>query len=179
VYIHYKQIREIWNRIQNKLGYIDRYKQTFEKLTFDDYYFLMIRKGSPGTMAEIRAKYERAKQNNFEDPPSTEIRQVEKIKSIHSYFTKYFSKPANVEAGFGRIWFASRTVSHFPAVVEYPTIEQGDLWKFLNKAYAQKKRVFEYAICWYLDPLRLSEEFHSPILKKCRDVFNEWSIKFE
>lgn len=179
IYIHYREIREIWNRIQNKLGYIDRYKATYEKLTFDDYYFLMIRKGSPDSMNEIKAKFERAKKNNFEDPPSTEIRQVEKVRSIHSYFAKYFSKPANVEPGFGRIWFASRTVSHFPSVTEYPTIEQGELWKFLNTAYSQKKKEYDYAICWYLDPLKIAEEFKSSLLEKCRHVFDEWSIHFE
>ena len=179
VYIHYKQIREIWNRIQNKLGYVDRFREIYEKLTFDDYYFLMIRNGTTATIQQLKDRYERQSRDNFKDPPSTEIRQVEKVRSVHSYFTKYFSKPANVEPGFGRIWYASRTVSHFPAVYEYSTADFWELHKFLKSKYTYHMKEYDYATCWYLDPLQLSFESENGILLKCRDVFNDWSVNFE
>ncbi|MCF6365260.1 MAG: hypothetical protein L3J35_03565 [Bacteroidales bacterium] len=90
-FIHWKEIREVWNRIQNKPGfnYVDRYSEKMRK------YFKKGFKPFPNdkrSEAKQREAYEINKKNNWTNPNSTDIHALYKVKNIAGYIVKYVAK---------------------------------------------------------------------------------------
>jgi hypothetical protein len=84
-------LRNRWNKIQEKEGYIDLFRKRmqlkYEKgFVFDD---SIINKA---TKREQFRRYKKGFEENWSNPNSIDIRAIKNIKSIQGYITKYFTK---------------------------------------------------------------------------------------
>lgn len=90
-----QETQRLWNLHINRLGYVDRYRQKFDKLSKSQYIKYMKDQYNISRKKAESAFY-RQKAIKFSNPNSTRVEAPRKVKSITGYLTKYVSK--NVEA---------------------------------------------------------------------------------
>ncbi len=112
--LHYSVVQKIWNRIINKLGYVDRYQATqkakyvsgfkYDSSLFDKYQI---------NAETQRKRYDKAKKEDFRNPHSTEIKAIHKIKNVAAYISEYIAKnPDNEDLRVtGNIYGMSQSLS--------------------------------------------------------------------
>ncbi len=90
-YIHYKDLRDSWNRIINKpsLGYVDRYSERMKAIFANG--FVMLPGDSRTSEKQLKA-YEYNRSTGWTNPNSTDIHALHRIKNVAAYIAKYISK---------------------------------------------------------------------------------------
>lgn len=126
IYVHYAEIRRIWNQSLQLLGYIDEYAKTFQYLTFDEY--CSVRGSNSGKNEQNLAKsYEYGQTSRWRNPNTTDVKSVRNVRNLAAYLSKYLSKGEQKEIGSGpyvdsleeftgRRWFLSQSVSRLGTV---------------------------------------------------------------
>src|SRR5690606_15700456 len=90
-FIHWKDLRDIWNRILIKHGVMESYTKKHKSIDFDEYVFLYgSRKNSD--LKKLRKAYDFGVSTNWESPNTTDVHAVHKVKDIASYIATYMSK---------------------------------------------------------------------------------------
>ncbi len=110
-FIGWDWVRETWNRIQNKLGYVDRYQAKMQSLTYKEYQQLYIN-NKHYTPAKIKATWQKGKRNNWRYPNSVDIHSLQFINDIDTYLIKYLSKNEQNKGIEGRLWGCSHSLSN-------------------------------------------------------------------
>jgi hypothetical protein len=110
-FVPHAEIREIWNRIQNKLGYVDRYAVKMRDLSFNAYKELFTY-SKKSTLESIRASWKKGKATDWQFPNSTDIHSLQFINSIDDYLIKYMSKDEQNKGIGGRLWGCSHSLSN-------------------------------------------------------------------
>jgi hypothetical protein len=120
-YIEFWKCTRIWNRVINKLGYVDSYAQKFSKYDFKDYYNEFHKNGKED-YSELMARFKRGVDTNWSQPNTVDCRNVTSSKNIGYYIAKYITKnstePLNnlvyerdKTVSNMRLWFCSRSLS--------------------------------------------------------------------
>jgi hypothetical protein len=120
--IEYTKVRDMWNRILNKLGYIEPYRSKHKKLTLEEYRIMYPEKIKIKGCLEtedhyiLRTKkaYNFGVMTDWSSPNSTDIHSVKKIRELRKYVTKYLCKevdPWTDRLIYGRLWFISQALS--------------------------------------------------------------------
>lgn len=92
-FVPYEVIRDKWNRIINKLGYVDTYKAKHENLTIREYVQLYPVQQKKGQRMEDRMRqYQNGKNTNWQQPNSTDVQKLEHVNNAGRYISKYVSK---------------------------------------------------------------------------------------
>lgn len=150
-FVPWEDLRHLWNRIQNKLGYVDRYhsnmkafhRDGFKKridLTDNIYHRgRLIRKG--WTIHQQRKAYKSGIETNWYDPNSTDIHSVKLINDLGKYISKICSQnlaPVGTELSkkVNKIKFGEEIIDQFRKI-------DGKLWGLSNFLSRCKKIVFE------------------------------------
>ena len=119
-FVHWNDIRNRWNRIINKLGYVDRYREKMKEFYRSGFVVREdLLKNWP--IEKQRANYKANKLTDYHNPNSTDIHSLKKIRNIKFYLIKYMSKneieSKSVVSGVagkriqqGRVWSASRSL---------------------------------------------------------------------
>jgi len=121
-FIPWSELRDRWNRIINKLGYVTRYQEFLK--TWHNAGF-KLRKDLLKNWDEQaqRLAYQKGKTNDFANPNSTDIHSTKKIRNIKKYLTKYLTKNEQPENNqltnnaphakqTGRIWGCNHELSN-------------------------------------------------------------------
>jgi len=116
-FIHWNTIRNRWNRIINKLGYVDQYRNNMKEFYKNGF---CLREDLINNWPEHkqRAAYKRNTETDYHNPNSTDIHSIKKIRNIQHYFIKYMTKndepgssptpnQNDFETQKGRIWGSS------------------------------------------------------------------------
>lgn len=90
-FIPWEQLRDEWNRIINKLGYVDRYQAKMKEF-FKDGFRISDNPLDKRTEEKQRAAYLQNLASDFRNPNSTDIHALYKIKNVAAYISKYLSK---------------------------------------------------------------------------------------
>jgi hypothetical protein len=109
-FIPHSELRNIWNRLQNKLGYVDNYTKRMSSMSFAEYkatYSANTKKSEK----DIRAAYAKGKSTGWVFPNSTDVHSLQFINDIDSYLIKYMSKSEQNKDIKGRLWGCSQSLS--------------------------------------------------------------------
>lgn len=119
-YIDFQALRRRWNRILNKLNYVDVYQQKMQKLSLMDYHNLRNKNGKQD-FNDSKKAFLKGKECNWSNPNSVDVKSVYSKKDLAVYLSKYISKPVSKdkdenhdtsrELAFGRSWFRSYSLS--------------------------------------------------------------------
>ncbi|EPE9900513.1 rolling circle replication-associated protein [Flavobacterium psychrophilum] len=90
-FVKWQDIREIWNRIINKLGYVDNYEKNMREF-YKDGFKISKHKKDKRTENQQKKAYDNLVYNNFRNPNSTDIHALYKVKNIQAYISKYLAK---------------------------------------------------------------------------------------
>lgn len=93
VFIPHEDLRLRWNRIINKLNYVDVYRKKHQNLNFNDYlkYYPTSNKKGCSIQDRIR-QYDLGCKSNWNNPNSTDIVALKHVKNAANYISKYCSK---------------------------------------------------------------------------------------
>lgn len=178
IFISHLEIRQIWNRIQNKLGYVDRFRSNIASLGFDSYFDNCRKNNSQISSDIIVQRWQKGQRENWSNPPGTEIRQVEKVRKIGSYFAKYFSKASYLDPGFGRIWFASRNISQDVSIRVNAYKEIMELGHYLREYFPNKLKYYDYCTVFWVDFRLYEKDCPLKLIQHVRKVFDKHSLNF-
>ena len=185
-FIPHQELRDRWNKIINKLGYVDDYRE--EQLTFHKNGFRVrehLKKTWP--VKKQREAYERGAKLNWNSPNTTDIHSVQKIHNIQQYISKYLTKDeikqmakSNPEADIieqtGRIWGCNRELSNVKGAQTIVDTQLQDEIELLMQCRETKVVSGDYYTVVFLD-VRLLNQF--PQLK-IYQLFSKYMIeKFE
>lgn len=110
-FIHWKDLRHVWNRILEKKGIIDKYTQKHNKLTFDEYNNLYNPAGKKD-IEQVRKSFLYGTTTNWRDPNSTDVHSVWNVKDLAAYLAKYMGKKEEDRRPIsGRLWGCSYNLS--------------------------------------------------------------------
>lgn len=90
-YIHWKEIRENWNQILAKLGYISAYQKNMKNY-FREGFRLSENPKDKRSREQQKKAYETGKKENWTNPNSTDIHALYKVKNVPAYIAKYIAK---------------------------------------------------------------------------------------
>jgi hypothetical protein len=121
-FIPFYELRNRWNRIVNKLGYVDRYQENMREF-YKNGFRKSTNKNDKRPEALQYISYKKASTTNFSNPNSTDIHSTKKIRNIAKYITKYITKndqpkpddqpkPEERPQQTGRIWGCNHELSN-------------------------------------------------------------------
>ena len=134
-FVSYYALRRRWNRILDKLGYIERFASRMSEMGVERYHANALRYNDKATFAESKSKYERGMAEGWKNPNSVDVKVVKSDRDIVTYMSKYMTKEivdtdkeeysdAEIELlnrgeNFGRAWFCSRSLSRLRTAVSF------------------------------------------------------------
>ena len=153
-YIEYWQCKKIWNRILNKLGYIDRYAQKFSTYTFQDYY-KEFHKSNTEDYKILRARFDMGTNTKWTEPNTVDCRNVTSAKNIGYYISKYITKKsdANINKTVSdreettsniRLWFCSRSLSKLSKIEIFMDNMPDKFFQVLDNLQNATTYIFDY-----------------------------------
>ncbi len=140
-YIWWNDVRNRWNRIINKLGYVDTYRKNLKEYHAHGFQVRTDLLAKWPIEAQIKA-YKEGLKTDFHNPNSIDIHKINNISNLKNYITKYMSKTIehseehlkNIEElprKSGRIWGASIVLSNIKgATTEIDSIIEEHLKNF-------------------------------------------------
>lgn len=172
-------IRNTWNEIVNKLGYVDRYSAKCKKNYNNDFtkylsYFPNKR------MADASKAFHKGVSCNWTDPNSTDIHQLKHKRNPVAYIAKYVSKEnlngqifentKGVESyNFGRVWGCSDNLRNLPELkVELEFDEYLAVYKFYKERIFSEIQNDNFTLLIF--PLKAFDDFRSTVLQNFSNI---------
>jgi hypothetical protein len=109
-FIPWSELRDRWNRIVNKLGYVDRYRDEMRRFHSEGFQVREKLLEQWSYKSQVRA-YKAGKANDWASPNSTDIHAVHKVRDIKRYVSKYATKDEENGEVTGRMWGCSESLS--------------------------------------------------------------------
>lgn len=183
VYMDYYIVLKHWNRIVNKLGYVDRYADKHRKMSLQEY-VETYNKGGKYDFATMKNRYIKGRSFDWQVPNSVDVKPVTSGKIIAYYIAKYFSKKDKggpicnehdtKENSMGlRLWFCSRSLSKLKKIRDFVPAFDIDVLSIILKCKKVFKAVHEYCTTFFYDFTQLENEGKAVLSKLLRDyAFN-------
>jgi len=182
-YVVWTDVRNRWNRILNKLGYVDRYGEEQREFHKDGFKIRteLLHKW-PGD--KQKKAYERGIRLNWRDPNSTDIHSIHGIRNITAYLTKYLTKQENTppkkgsegqedKKDIGRLWAASVVLSNIKGAESVIDSEIEAQLNHLTKYFPKKVYKTDFFSIIEID-LQL---IHAMKCTALEDLFNQYILK--
>lgn len=163
-YCDYFYIKQRWNTIIEKHGYVSEYRNKMEKMSWVEYKE-NYSAGGRVSAGELWKRYSRGKAEKWSHPNTVDVKNATSSRAVSFYISKYFSKRGNTtscnefdneENSFGlRLCFWSRSLSRCKAdsmPVEYYS---ADIFEVLKRCKEAVLKVYDYCSVIYFDVLEL------------------------
>lgn len=184
-YIDYQALRRRWNRIINKLGYVDAYRQKMSKLSLSDYHKLR-NKSQTCDFKISAAAYAQGKKCGWQNPNSVDVQAVKSKKDLAVYLAKYIAKDINPDQmtdeelertkTFGRSWSRSYSLAQLQYKNKFQLSEITRLIEyFKERADVVKHYVDDWCQVFYFNAADLSKAFqkwHRLIIVENAKMYN-------
>ena len=112
-YIFYEDLRNVWNRILNKLGYVDEYADKFSSYNFQDYK-KEFHRSSGLSLKKLASRFDKGVREKWQNPNSTDVHAVENVADMVAYLCSYVKKNDQMKRWVdGNIWRCSELLGSF------------------------------------------------------------------
>lgn len=133
--IYHATIRQIWNNILARQGYIQKYKEKFSKMTMQEYINYRKNNAKIKHTKEHIEKYKKAYlkgcKEGWTNPNTTDIHSLYSIGSISAYIAKYMQKDSGeIE---GRYWGCSDELRNYIFKTQVTRQDITELRKYSSK----------------------------------------------
>lgn len=160
-YIDYFLIKKIWNRILKLNGYIEVFQTRFKDLSLIEYNKL-INHDKKLEFKEVAKRYAKNKSENWEQPPSVDVKSVISKQAISNYISKYFSKGSDNKSLKNeldnddnssnlRLWFCSRSLSKLKTISNFCEAVEYDIFSVVSGSKKIFKVFGKYATSIYFE----------------------------
>lgn len=167
-YLDYFFVRNIWNRIISKGGYVQDYQDKFKDLNLSEYNNL-VNSDKKVDFNIIAKRYAKGKKDNWSQPNSVDVKSVNNNQSIANYLSKYFAKDSKHDtikneldtlenSSSLRLWYCSRSLSKLKAVSNFCEAVDFSASALVDGIDKVKKLVHRYATVYYFNIKDLPSE---------------------
>ncbi len=182
-YTDFHIVTKIWNRCQNKLGYVNQYTKKHTVMSLNDY-ANAYHNNNTVSFDTLKYRYARGKASGWKIPNSCDVKAVSSGKKIAFYISKYFAKKENQnnacnpldnkENGLGlRLWFCSRSLSKLTAIRDFEEASRIDFLSIVTSVKDTFHIVHDYCETFYYHIASLTNEGKSIITQALRNyAFN-------
>ena len=178
-YVDYQAIRRRWNRICNKLEYVDNYSKRMTSMSLSDYHKQRSHYKKTTFKASAEA-YAMGSKHKWMNPNSVDVRSVKCSNDLGAYLAKYITKriefdPDDKEGlkrglAFGRSWSRSYSLVSLDNVNNIDPMEWVDLLKYLNsKVKTVLHLVGDYFQAFYYNIDTFPEDLRTELLDFFKD----------
>lgn len=168
-YVDYQALRRRWNRIINKLDYVNNYQKKMSSLTLQEYHNLRS-KGNSQNFLDSSKAYAKGKKHNWSRPNSVDVRSVYSKKELAIYLGKYITKKVTNldndsatdvrQQTFGRSWSRSYSLVVLKYQNKFLLSEMTNLVNYLQSIPDKvKKLTGDYYTVFYFSAEQLSKAF--------------------
>lgn len=159
-FIPWSELRDRWNRIVNRIGYVDRYRDEMKEFHRAGFRVREKLLAKWDYKSQIKA-YQKGKLNDWSSPNSTDIHSIRKIKNVKAYVTKYMTKPPKLdhETGelfdseikqTGRVWGCNHELSNVQGAQIYVDWSVSDIMTEICMQNSVHFYKGDYFSCYYL-----------------------------
>lgn len=191
-FFHFYYLRALWNKNLNKLGYIDRFREKFSKMSLNDYIqyrreYEQVNKIKEPTSVEIlKNRYEIGKNENWKNPNTVDVRNVNTNQQLVSYLAKYVQKSIKKDekessltdmteleierlSSIGKCWGRSESLSQLKYKNSFDT-DLIDFVKNLTKKYPDAFVIscYDYCSIIYLKEKQMPSSIKNFFIKMLR-----------
>jgi len=107
----WSEVRDTWNRIQNKLGYVDEYRKEMNRFHKGGFKVRKELLDRWSYKSQIRA-YKTGSQQDWNSPNSTDVHSVRLINNLPAYLAKYCTKNDPARQIGGKLWGINTELSN-------------------------------------------------------------------
>ena len=128
-YIDYQALRRRWNRIINKLGYLDKYQVKMQKHSLGTYHQMRCEYNPKQTLENSKQAFNKGQACNWKNANSVDVKSARNEGDLGHYISKYiFKKVIDEELTpeldqrqlqFGRSWYRSQSLSRLSMSERY------------------------------------------------------------
>lgn len=158
-YTDFHIVQKIWNRCQDKFGYVAEYTRKHITMSLNDYVNAYSDNGKV-PFETLRYRYARGKASSWKIPNSVDVKSVASGKKISFYISKYFSKKENrnnacnpldnKENSLGlRLWFCSRSLSKLDKISDFVPAFKLDVLNLIQSAKDVLFVAHDYCKSWF------------------------------
>ena len=101
-FIPFLELRDVWNRITEKLGYVSRYRDEMRNFHANGFNVRKDLLPNWNYRSQVRA-YREGTKNDWQSPNSTDVHSVRKILNLKAYLIKYLTKDEHIDPETGEI----------------------------------------------------------------------------
>lgn len=140
-YIDFQALRRRWNRILNKLNYVDAYQDKMLKLSLSDY-FKLRNQHKDVDFNTCKKAFAQGKKDKWLNPNTVDVRSVHNKNNLAVYISKYIAKKEDIQnpsaetlqrqIAFGRSWFRSYSLSQLKYKNKFLASELKSLLSYLK-----------------------------------------------
>lgn len=134
-FIPWSELRDRWNRIINKLGYVDAYRNEMRRFHSGGFKVRADLLKQWEYKKQIKA-YQSGKANDWNSPNSTDIHSLYRINKVKEYLCKYVTKDEKEAEIIGRMWGCNFELSNIPGASDV-------LDSFFNSELSQLKTILK------------------------------------
>lgn len=173
-FIPWSELRDCWNRIQNKLGYVDRYRE--EQRAYHSGGFKVRKKLLSRWEYKLQLKaYRTGSRLDWNSPNSTDIHSIFKIKNLPQYISKYCTKNEGGRQIEGNLWSLSESLSKLDGAIEILHNTTGDELNYIISRNIDKTHKHDYYTICYMSV----DEWKSVINGELAEIFNDYVNQFK
>ena len=182
-YIDFQALRRRWNRILNKLEYVDHYRTRMAAMSLSEYHTMRCKYGKQD-FSNSAAAYAAGNKSNWSNPNTVDVKSVYSKNELAIYLSKYICKNAAADGisetektrqlAFGRAWFRSYSLSSLKYQHKYLESEVVQVIKYLRSV---KDKVLEiqgeFFTAFYFSAEQLSaafQKFHKFFIFKNAEI---------
>jgi hypothetical protein len=115
-FIPWSELRDCWNRIQNKYHYVDAYRNQMKRFHGAGFKIRQDLLKSWSHKDQLRA-YKFGSKSDWQSPNSSDIHSLRFINNISSYIIKYVSKESQLPDNDSRTWGCSSSLSNLTGAI--------------------------------------------------------------
>lgn len=181
-YIDYYYALRHWNRILNKLGFIDTFSEKMSKHSFVSYcdHFGKDYQGKSIPQDVLLARFRKGKKEKWRNPNTVDVRPIRTIQEVSRYVSKYLTKDDNSgacnendneENSFAiRLCYWSRSLSRMQPEALPEQYFDADLVKMLSSQKCATVVYFDYCTVIYFDIEKVTHHLRRYLMAYFRNI---------
>lgn len=142
-FIPWSELRDVWNRITNKLEYVEKYRDSMRAFHSGGFRVRENLLQNWDYKSQVKA-YQAGKANDWSSPNSTDIHSIKNITDIRAYVLKYTIKDDTHGVIEGRLWGCNFELSNIKGAVELASYELSREISFICSKFPDKLYKSEY-----------------------------------
>lgn len=153
-YIDFQALRRRWNRIVNKLGYLDKYQVKMQGHSLGTYHEMRVNFNPNQSFQNSKQAFDKGVASNWKNANSVDVKSARNEGEMASYLAKYMLKSVTKDEltpelnerqmAFGRSWFRSQSLSRLPMAERYLFSEADFIVQEIKNLKSTKEVIGDY-----------------------------------